>query len=415
MTHIRQVSRELWIPGRDVAVDEAMSRFEGRSYDIVTIPGKPIPEGYKIWVLAQQGYFLDWVFHRKGIIKNPIAKGGPRGPWKVTQPRELGDNNSSAVVAHLMASLPNQGKGFLVYLDNLFTNVKLLRYGRERGWGATGTCTAKSGILKRFCDMKKEDTRKDAIPWGTLHAEPTEDEKINMFAWKDNALVLFMSTAEDGEEEVESERKRPSETSTSAKTARAPFKGQARAWLNIPAFDYRYNHGMNAVDRGNQLKKQNSVARKIKLGGHHSLVDWSIDTTLVNAYKLSFHSDVPDKDKWTDQEEFRTAIFRECLRVGRESRTKRKRSASTSMSPILGLPTKEHTLERRAYAQDCVVCKKEGVSRAVKRRVLGELSTNVLPNTTGSGCRKSSRFGCKICNIPLCKDSTCFARYHSLE
>lgn len=107
MTYIRQVSRELWIPGRDVTVDEAMSRFEGRSYDIVTILGKPIPEGYKIWVLAQQGYFLNWVFHRKGIIKNPISKGGPRGPWKVTQPRELGDNNSSTVVAHLMASLPN--------------------------------------------------------------------------------------------------------------------------------------------------------------------------------------------------------------------------------------------------------------------------------------------------------------------
>lgn len=50
-----------------------------------------------------------------------------------------------------------------------------------------------------------------------------------MFAWKDNALVLFILITDDGEEEVETLRKRPSETSTSAKTARVLFKGQVRA------------------------------------------------------------------------------------------------------------------------------------------------------------------------------------------
>ena len=69
-THIREVSRELWSPGRDVAIDEAMSRFQGRSLDTLKIPGKPIEQGYKIWVLAQIGYFYDWVFHRKGTKKD---------------------------------------------------------------------------------------------------------------------------------------------------------------------------------------------------------------------------------------------------------------------------------------------------------------------------------------------------------
>jgi hypothetical protein len=42
-----------WIPGRDVTVDEIIERFSGRSSDILTIPSKPIPTGYKIWAVAQ--------------------------------------------------------------------------------------------------------------------------------------------------------------------------------------------------------------------------------------------------------------------------------------------------------------------------------------------------------------------------
>ena len=30
------------------------------------MPSKPIPIGYKIWVMADNGYFLQWNFHAKG-------------------------------------------------------------------------------------------------------------------------------------------------------------------------------------------------------------------------------------------------------------------------------------------------------------------------------------------------------------
>ena len=53
-----KISAELWTLGRDIAIDESMSRFQGRSFDTLVIPSKPIPEGYKIWVHADQGYFL---------------------------------------------------------------------------------------------------------------------------------------------------------------------------------------------------------------------------------------------------------------------------------------------------------------------------------------------------------------------
>jgi hypothetical protein len=38
----------VWKPGRDLAVDEIIVRFEGRSKEITTVLNKPIPTGYKV-------------------------------------------------------------------------------------------------------------------------------------------------------------------------------------------------------------------------------------------------------------------------------------------------------------------------------------------------------------------------------
>lgn len=51
----------------------------------------------------------------------------------MTQPKDLGVNNSSAVVAELANRLSTMGHIF--YLNSLFTNVKLLKvFMRERVW-----------------------------------------------------------------------------------------------------------------------------------------------------------------------------------------------------------------------------------------------------------------------------------------
>ena len=60
--YIQRVCTELYIPGSCLTVDECMVRFTGRSVDTTTLPTKPIPTGYKVWVLAQDGYFLRWLW-----------------------------------------------------------------------------------------------------------------------------------------------------------------------------------------------------------------------------------------------------------------------------------------------------------------------------------------------------------------
>ena len=93
-SHLLSVSKKLWHPSSELAVDEFMVRFTGRAKEIVTIPSKPIPTGIKGWCTADEGYLLHWYWHAKGK--------GPQGVPK--KPAEL--NLTAAVVPALLNTLP---------------------------------------------------------------------------------------------------------------------------------------------------------------------------------------------------------------------------------------------------------------------------------------------------------------------
>ena len=130
-----------WKPGRDLAIDECIEGFTGRTCDIVNIPTKPTPIGFKIWVLADNGYVLDLLWHVKGDGQNQGPQ-GLRTTW-----REQGFSKTQAVVLELMTKMPNEGRGHTVWLDNLFTSSKLLTTLRNYGIGAAGT--VRTGRTKR--------------------------------------------------------------------------------------------------------------------------------------------------------------------------------------------------------------------------------------------------------------------------
>ena len=70
--HLRHAFKQYWTTGTHLTVDESIQRFQGRSAATVNIPSKPVPEGYKIWILANSGYVLDWLFHAKGDKLGPV-------------------------------------------------------------------------------------------------------------------------------------------------------------------------------------------------------------------------------------------------------------------------------------------------------------------------------------------------------
>jgi hypothetical protein len=63
----------------------------------------------------------------------------------------------------------------------------------------------------------------------------------------------MMSSILSGDERVVRLRKRPKETSSKAKTARAPFGKEAVKKLSIPAIADGYNYHMGAVNEFDHL------------------------------------------------------------------------------------------------------------------------------------------------------------------
>ncbi len=122
-----------WKPATDVAIDECIEGFTGRISDTVNIPTKPTLIGFKIWVLADQGYVFDLLWHVKGDGKDEGPQ-GLRTTWE-----KQGFSRTQAVVLKLMSRIPNQGRGHAVHLDNLFTSSKLLTILQQYGIGAAGT------------------------------------------------------------------------------------------------------------------------------------------------------------------------------------------------------------------------------------------------------------------------------------
>jgi hypothetical protein len=70
-------------------------------------------------------------------VKGDGKDQGPQGLRTIWEKK--GFSKTQAVVLELMTRMPNQGKGYAVHLDNLFTSSKLLTTLREYGVGAAGT------------------------------------------------------------------------------------------------------------------------------------------------------------------------------------------------------------------------------------------------------------------------------------
>jgi Transposase IS4 len=224
--HLRLTCRRLYSPGTHLAVDETIERFLGRAFETVTIPTKPTPKGFKIWVLANEGYVLDWMWHARGNTQGPVDLDSSF--------LNEGFSKTQAVVLdfltqrHPLTDLPlYPPHKHTVWLDNLFTSVKLCTRLRDLGIGCAGTVrTTKTqreeqggeegdiqveetaaGQRKRKVPAEQFSrqlqelklTHSYQIPWGELYGELSKDHTVMEFAWKDANVVLFMSTVHSGE------------------------------------------------------------------------------------------------------------------------------------------------------------------------------------------------------------------------
>ncbi|KAK2005478.1 hypothetical protein LZ32DRAFT_633571 [Colletotrichum eremochloae] len=229
-THIQEVGDSFFQPSSHLTVNEAIVRFTGRSLETTTIPSKPTPVRYKVWVLDQSGYFLRWLWHVHGK--------GPYGLVPQQRPRCQGNAEEALehltptqrVVTTLITLLPVAI--YHVFLDNLFAS-------------------------------------------------------INQMTWKDNALVLFLTTVYRETEEVVRNRRRPAGSSAANRAAREVFGPDARKQLPIPLGIDEYNHNMNGVDTGDQMRSYSQYGRPIRRGGWQAITfNFLLEVVVVSSFLL---------------------------------------------------------------------------------------------------------------------------------
>ena len=120
ITHLSNKFATLYEPSKEVAVDEAMIKFQGRSSLKQYMPKKPTKRGIKVWVLGDStnGYFSQFdVYTGKG------------------------EGRVEGLGAHVVKTLTEdlKNKNHHVFFDNYFTSYKLLEDLEKDGIYGCGT------------------------------------------------------------------------------------------------------------------------------------------------------------------------------------------------------------------------------------------------------------------------------------
>jgi hypothetical protein len=190
LSHVRNVSKKLYIPNSNVSVDEMVIRFSGRSVHTIRIKNKPIPESFKILSLCDAGYTYTFLPTSR-IVPSDVAKVG-------------GLSQIGRQVYHLIEQLLYHQLLFNVYMDNYFTSVSLFQHLRQNGIGACGTVRkTASGFPK---ELKLDKGTK--LDWD-VRSGVVVDDVLAVF-WQDNGPVTMLSTIHklvSEEWEVERERR----------------------------------------------------------------------------------------------------------------------------------------------------------------------------------------------------------------
>ena len=215
------------------------------------------------------------------------AKGDKLGPVDLDDfwTEDRGFSKTQAVVLDLVSQEGIYKENYhIIWLDNLFISTSLLTELKKEGFGGAGTVriakTAReedeerSGTTKQRQRAKKEQNRGIdrclselklrhtlQIPWGAEYAVVSEDGEVFQVAWKDQAMVLFMSTISNGTKRIVRQRRRPTRTATNARTSRIVFGNAVVKDLAIPDYIDMYNHFMNGVDLADQIRSYYSTQK----------------------------------------------------------------------------------------------------------------------------------------------------------
>eukprot|EP00062_Callorhinchus_milii_P007407 gi/632948985/ref/XP_007889898.1/ PREDICTED: piggyBac transposable element-derived protein 4-like isoform X2 [Callorhinchus milii] len=253
-----------------------------------------------------------------------------------------------------------EGQNHCVFFDSFFTCEKLMMDLLDAGIYSCGMAQPNhKGFpkdLQQLTKMKRGEYRVQ------------QKGHLTAILWQDTKQVAMMSTLSDPMEEMLIQRR----------------QGQEVIEVRQPHSIYVFNKYMNGVDRYGPLRAHYQVGRPGK--EHWKNITWFvINCAILNAFILYKETSIRvNKKKNYSHLDFRCELVRQLI-GGYSSRKRRS------------VPMDDNFVLHRN-----VVMGHESVHMGYKRRCKVHLQKKV---------RKETVYGCKICNIHLCKDG-CHFQYH---
>ena len=330
LTSVRQHLLEQFNPGQNIAIDEAMVAFKGRSFMKQYLPGKPIKWGFKIWTLADSvtGYVSDIDVYT-GRRQHPSGNG-------------LGYD----VVMGL--ARPFLNRYHHIYFDNYFSSLKLASDLLDRGTYSCGTLRANRVGIPAVIKKPGRLARGESIK--------RQCGNILCVVWRDKRDVRLIAT-----------NSQPTDTTVQRRDGRA-LKDVA-----CPQSVVNYNKNMGGVDLSDQNRSYYDVGRQAKKYWKQ-LVWYLINLCTVNSYVIYQQTMAA-----AHQPAMKHLLFRENLidqLIGGFS--SRKRAGRTAATPIIEachLPG--HELVKAEKKLSCKNCSQLGKKTPAGRYVQTTFKCNM--------------------------------------
>lgn len=339
-------------PHENIAIDESMIKFKGRSSLKQYMPKKPVKRGYKVWMLADEtGYCWNFEIYT-GKTGDVIEK-----------------NLGARVVKSLSAPLIN--KNHKMFFDNFFASVELMQDLLSMKLYACSTVN----ITRKYLPNFKPDKllKRGEYEWYSSNTG------LTAVKWRDKRSVHLLSNYHNPTITTEVRRKE---------------KDGTFIQVACPALLTDYNKNMNFVDKFDQRRACYGVDRKSHKWWHR-IFFFFIDTAIVNSFIIYnlYHKDksnlklsLKDFRRQVCESLVANTLVRNISLPLELSKSIKKSKPSVSEATRLTESTHQpiRTTRRR-----CAFC-------STKKN---DIRTN---------------WQCTVCQVPLClgKTKSCFQSFH---
>ena len=316
--------RDVYTPGRQIAVDESLFRYRGRHHAIQFCPSKRARYGLKAYKLS--------------------ASVGPAQGYTSAMKMYMGKDRSvipasQKAVIDLMDMARLFDKGYTVYTDNWYSSPSLFHYLQTRSTNAVGTVRTNRKYMPKALKVKKK---------GDLdcRSSPTG---MSCLAWMDKKQVNMLSTVHQGSKMV-------------------PLPPNRRGEPRLkPEAVVDYNVGKKGVDVSDQLATYYATPRKCKKW-YLNLFFHLVDTVVVNAFVIQRLLG----GRWKHKA-FNLAIIESLCPIDRRrdplpaaaGPSRRRQAPARRSDPPPPLPA-GHQLVKTPKPRRCKQCKLQNKRRAVK-------------------------------------------------